>query len=192
MGKFNVQVTFSLGTTIEPDVSDYNWDSSQISDFQGGSYFSSEEISCQGGELSFTVEQDDLTDEDDVKEWVREEIIREDGEVEDSNGITWVIEDLDIEVEALETPLPTYEEALVTLGEFAESKREDEEWGEVARAAIVVLDTLGTVEARVSSLEARLEEQSQRIEGLVALAAAPANPDPEDEDEGETETFTRI
>lgn len=165
MGKFNVQVTFSLGTTIEPDVSDYNWDSSQISDFQGGSYFSSEEISCQGGELSFTVEQDDLTDEDDVKEWVREEIIREDGEVEDSNGITWVIEDLDIEVEAHETPLPSLDEALDTLSAFAEEKREDEYLGEVARSAIVVIDAFRSHTTRLSALETQ-------VATLVAAAEA--------------------
>lgn len=180
--KASVTVTFNLGTSIEPEVNDYHWDSGQVTDFHGDSYFSSESLTVSGGGFSFTCEEDDFEDEDDVKEWVRSEVINDDNEVEDSNGITWVVEDLDIEVEIEETPLPTLEEALVTLGEFAESKRNDEEWGEVARAAIVVLDTLGTVEARVSSLEARLEEQSQRIEGLVALAAAPANPDPEGQD----------
>jgi hypothetical protein len=166
--KANVTVSFSLGTTIEPEVNDYHWDSGSVTDFKGESYFSAESFTVQGGSLTFTVEDDSFTDEDDVKEWVRSEVINDDNEVEDSNGITWVVEELDIEVEIEEAPLPTLEEAIQTLGTFAEERRNDEEWGEIARAAIVVLDTLGTVEARVSSLEARLEEQSQRIEGLVA------------------------
>jgi len=154
--KASVTVEFSLGTDIEPEVNDYHWDNGQVTDFHGESYFSSEGVTVSGGGFTFTVEQDDFVDEDDIKEWVRSEVINDDNEVEDSNGITWVVEDLDISVEIEELPLPTYEEALVTLGEFAESKRNDEEWGEVARAAVVVLDTLGAVESRLVNLEAQV------------------------------------
>lgn len=156
--KASVTVEFNLGTSIEPEVNDYHWDNGQVTDFQGESYFSSEGITVSGGALTFTVEQDDFVDEDDIKEWVRSEVINDDNEVEDGNGITWVVEDIEITVEIEELPLPTYEEALVTLGEFAESKREDEQWGEVARAAVVVLDTLGAVESRLVNLEAQVAD----------------------------------
>jgi len=154
--KASVTVEFSLGTSIEAEVNDYHFDNGQITDFQGESYWSSEEITVSGGGFTFTCEDDSFTDEDDITEWVKAQVIDDGNEVEDANGITWIVEELDISVEIEELPLPTYEEALVTLGEFAESKRNDEEWGEVARAAVVVLDTLGTVEARVSNLEAQV------------------------------------
>jgi len=180
MPKYRVTAEFSLGTSIEFDGNierEINTPDG-VTVEEDNSYWSSEEVTSSGGEIVLLIEADD---EDEAEELAREAVA--DGcEIEDQNSFTWVIEDVNFSVEALETELPTLEEALVTLGEFAESKREDEEWGEIARAAIVVLDTLGTVEARVSSLEARLEEQSQRIEGLVNLAAAPANPDPEGQD----------
>jgi hypothetical protein len=177
--KAEVKVEFSLGTTIEPEVNDFHWDNGQIAEFRGESYFRSEEITSTGGEITFIVE-DEFEDEDDVVEWVKSQVIDDGNEIEDQNGITWVVEDIDITVELQELPLPSLDEALSTLGSFAEEHRNDEEHGEIARAALVVLDAFGSLTVRVTSLETRLEEQSQRIEGLVALAAAPANPDPED------------
>ena len=180
MPKYNVNVTFSLGTSIEFDGNIER----EINDVDGvtvesdDSYWSSEEISSSGGEVLLVIEADD---EDEAEEKARE-AISDGNEVEDQNSFTWVFEDASYSVEQVETELPSFSEALITLGEFAGTKREDEEWGEIARAAIVVLDAVDTLGSRVSSLEARLEEQSQRIEGLVNLAAAPANPDPEDED----------
>jgi hypothetical protein len=154
--KASVTVTFNLGTSIEPEVNDYHWDSGSVTDFKGDSYFSSESLTVSGGGFSFTCEDDSFEDEDDIKEWVRSEVINDDNEVEDSNGITWVVEDLDIEVEIEETPLPSLDEALVTLGEFAEEKREDSEWGEIARAAIVVIDAFTDITTRLSNLEAQM------------------------------------
>jgi hypothetical protein len=154
--KASVTVTFNLGTSIEPEVNDYHWDTSGITDFKGESYFSSESLTVSGGSLSFTVEDDSFEDEDDVKEWVRSEVINDDNEVEDQNGITWTVEDLDIEVEIEESPLPSLDEALQTLGAFAEEKREDSEWGEIARAAIVVIDAFTDITTRLSNLEAQM------------------------------------
>lgn len=163
--KFSAEVSFDLGTTVEPEINDYNWDNSQVKEFNGNSYWSGGEITASGGSFSFEFEADGVTDEDEAADWVREEIIREDSEIEDNNGITWVVENLDITVEAMETELPSLDEALVTLGGFAEQHREDEEWGEVARAAIVVIDAFRSHTARLSALETQ-------VATLVAAAEA--------------------
>jgi hypothetical protein len=154
--KFAVEVSFDLSTQIEPEINDYNWDSSEVTDFEGNSYFSGGDLTVSGGGFTFVVSDDGFEDEEDAKSWVEQNIIDEGNEVQDNNGITWIVENLDISVEAQETELPSLEEALATLGEFAESRREDEEWGEIARSAVVVIDAFGSLTARVSSLETQV------------------------------------
>lgn len=166
MPKFSVEASFSLETRIEPEVSDHHWDNSDVTEFQGNSYFDGTDFSCRGGSISFVVDDEGFEDEDDVESWVKANVIDEGNEVEDNNGITWIVVDLDFEIELLSTPLPDLSEALAKLGEFAEEHREDEEYGDVARSAIVVLAAFGSLTSRVSSLEARIEEQNQRITSL--------------------------
>lgn len=163
MSKFNVTVGFSLGTTVEFDGNIER----EINSVDGvtveedNSYWSSEEITSSGGEILLVIEADN---EDEAEEKARE-AISDGNEVEDQNSFTWVIEDVEYTVEAVETPLPSLDEALDTLSAFAEEKREDEYLGEVARSAIVVIDAFRSHTTRLSALETQ-------VATLVAAAEA--------------------
>jgi hypothetical protein len=163
MSKFNVTVGFSLGTTVEFDGNIER----EINAVDGvtveedNSYWSSEEITSSGGEILLVIEADN---EDEAEEKARE-AISEGSEVEDQNSFTWVFEDVNYSVEAVETPLPSLDEALDTLTAFAEEKREDEYLGEVARSAIVVIDAFRSHAGRIASLETQ-------VATLVAAAEA--------------------
>jgi len=119
MPKFKVEVSFNLGTTIEPEVSRHHWDTSGTSEFSDDSYFQSEEVTSSGGSLTFEIEDDGFEDEDDVKSWVESNVIADGNEVQDDNDLTWIVEDLDIEVEKLEMSI---EEAATLLRSFLDSR----------------------------------------------------------------------
>lgn len=99
MPKYNVNVTFDLGTSIEFDGNiGSNVSVDGVEEITDNSYFSSEEIRSSGGEADFVIIADD---EDEAESKAREAI--DDGhEYEDSSGITWIVQDANFSVEATE------------------------------------------------------------------------------------------
>lgn len=163
--KYEVSIEFSLGTTVEFDGGDWDRrDPDGLVELTDESYWSSTEVEQDGGNIVIVVEADD---EDDAERIARE-IVEEGDEVEDGSGWTWGVTHCSYSVEAQESKLPTLDEALAILAEFGEEHREDDQWGEVARAGLRVIEEVQSLGSRVTSLEARLAEHSQRIEGLVA------------------------
>ena len=152
MPRFNITVDFDLGTSVEPDI--YAWDQPDgVEEFEDSSYFRSEEFSVSGGSLSFVIEADD---EEDAETKVRSDVIYDGQEVEDRNGLTWVVENLSVEVEQVVIPM-TLDRAREILTGLV-SSGDDEE---VREAVEFVFDSF-------ASMEARLSEATQRIAGLVA------------------------
>jgi len=150
MPRFQITAEFDLGTSVEPDI--YNWDSGNTEEFEDSSYFRSEEFTVSGGSLSFVIEADD---EEAAEELVRSEVIYDNQEVEDRNGLTWVVENLNIELEKVVVPM-TLDRAREILTGLV-SSGDDEE---VREAVEFVFDSF-------ASMEARLSEATQRIAGLV-------------------------
>jgi hypothetical protein len=156
MPRFNVTVEFDLGTSVEPDI--YAWEQpSGTDEFEDSSYFRSEEFSVSGGSLSFVIEADD---DEAAEELVRSEVIYDQQEVEDRNGLTWVVENLSVEVERVLIPMTLDRAKEILTGLIASGDDE-----EVREAVEYVFDTL-------TSLEARLNEATSRIAGLVTRVEA--------------------
>ena len=99
--KYQIEARFSLTTEIECEVSRYGWNDTSVSDFNDNSYFRSSSVEADGGELTFVVEAED----EGGAEEAANEVIYEGQEVEDSNGLTWLVERLDITVELVEVPM---------------------------------------------------------------------------------------
>jgi len=155
--KFNVSVSFSLETEIEPEGVRFDrYTPDSVSEFEENSYFQRYPVESDGGELTFVIEAESVED----AESQISEFISDGNEVEDDNGFTWLISRVSVDLEEIEEPM-TLERAREILLGLAE-KVDDEE---VAKAAEFVLDKL-------VSLEARLEEATQRIAGLVTEVAA--------------------
>jgi len=167
--KYRVSATFDLSTQMEPEGVERRIESDVenldgVTNFEGGSYFSSQEVTCDGGEVSFEIEADG---EDDAESKLREAI--DDGhEFEDDNGFTWVVEGLSVSTEAIEWE-PTVEEAVEVLQEWIDihlSDGDGDERGRVAKAAKVGLDDHTRLGQRVTSLESRVQDLDMKIAAL--------------------------
>jgi hypothetical protein len=94
--KFNCEAEFSLETEIEYDsYGNLPYDESIGSDHADNSYFGSENVTLNGGSVTFTVEADD--DADAYR--VAADVVADGMEVEDRNGLTWAVTDVSITVE---------------------------------------------------------------------------------------------
>jgi len=151
MPRFSITAEFSLCTTIECEVSRYEWDASGVTDFEDNSYWDTNDVDCSGGSLTFVVEADDEGD----AESKAGEIIFDGQEVTDSNDLTWNVDSLNFTVEEISEPM-TLERAKEILIKVAEGIEDPD----VAEALDFVLDHL-------DNLTARLTEASERIDGLV-------------------------
>ena len=95
MPKFNCTATFGLSTMIEPDFYSDSPGDANANDYSDESSFYSTEVDVSGGSVTFWVEAEDEAD----AEREADAIISDGNEVEDSNGLTWVVVDCSIEVE---------------------------------------------------------------------------------------------
>ena len=102
MPKFNVTVSFSLRTTIEPEGVHFDRDvPDKVTDLEDQSYFRNNEIDADGGAISFECE----CESEEEAERISEEIVYDGMEVEDDAGFTWVVDDRTVEVEKVEIPM---------------------------------------------------------------------------------------
>lgn len=181
--KYRVTASFDLETEITPDGIESRIDDAvdsldNVEDYEGNSYFSGQNVECDGGQFSVTVEADD---EYDAESRIRYAI--EDGmEFEDHNGFTWLATNVQFDTEQVEEEPPTIEEAVEILSTFIRqvsenSGNEEEETLRVAKAAQVVLDDHSRLSQRVSSLEAQvsgLGESVRRLTGMVEQLQQPS------------------
>lgn len=180
--KYRVGVEFSLETQIEPEGVERQLDNGNVDydDFEENSYFSTQSVECDGGNVAFTVEADD---EDDARS-KGEEVIFDGQEFEDNNGFTWVVASVNYDVEQLEWE-PTIEEAIEVLMDFVNehlSEGTEEGQGRVAKAAQVVLDDHARLGNRVQTLETRVSGLDEQIRQLSARLQQVETPSTESTD----------
>jgi len=144
--RFNAEISFDLVTTIEPEGIRFDIDAEEVED---SSYFQAEEITSSGGSITCVIEADDES----TAERMAEELIG--SEVEDYNSLTWGVENVSVSVEAIEEPM-TMERAEAILIGLAEGQSDPA----VKEAVEFVFD-------RLTAMDARLSEATQRIDGLV-------------------------
>ena len=146
MPRFNAEISFDLITTIEAEGVRFDIDAEEVED---NSYFQSEEITVSGGSITCIIEADS---EEDAERMAEESL---GSEVEDYNSLTWGVENVSVEVEAIEEPM-TMERAEAILIGLAEGQSDPA----VKEAVEFVFD-------RLTAMDARLAEATQRIDGLV-------------------------
>jgi hypothetical protein len=97
MATYTVTAEFSITTEIEPEDLRIGFDI----DFDDNSYWRSDSIMCDGGSVTYKVE---ANDEEDAESQATN-FVYDGMEVEDGNGLTWMIESVSYEVEADEVPM---------------------------------------------------------------------------------------
>jgi hypothetical protein len=101
MPRFNVSAEFTLTTEIEVDLGYHAFSSEGTEEFSDESYFSTQSVEADGGRLQFVIEADDEAQAEEKAT----EVIGEGGEVEDGNGLTWLVEQVSYEVEEIVPPM---------------------------------------------------------------------------------------
>jgi len=172
MHKYRVNATFSLnGGEQEPELSYHQFDSDSVEDFSDDSYFQSTSLESSGGEVSFTVKAEDEYEAEEIAQGV----VRDGDEIEDGNSWTWVVEDVNYDIEMLEEPM-TLERALEILtaladqadGSEGDEAREAAEF--IARHIAAQAQELQKLRAEISLMQASIAEMSAKLAMLEAAA----------------------
>ena len=163
MPRFNVTIEFGLTTEIEPDFGYTEFgDESSVEDYQDNSYFGSSEVSVDGGSVSFVLEADS---EEEAYEKAAE-VINEGQEAEDRNGLTWLLEGINVEVEEIIVPMDL-ERAKTLLFEWL-GEREDDELTEAIGFLLSEFDRLGE---KIAELGREVAELSYKLSAAERKAA---------------------
>jgi copper chaperone CopZ len=122
--KFQIAATFELTTEIEVDLSPSAFDNGNVDydEFSDESYFQTTSVESSGGDLRFVV----IADDEDEARALAAEVIHDGQEIEDRNGLTWLVDSVDIEVEPVEEPMDK-ERALSIVQKFIEDSVLDAE-----------------------------------------------------------------
>jgi hypothetical protein len=122
--KFQIAATFELTTEIEVDLSPSAFDNGNVDydEFSDESYFQTTSVESSGGDLRFVV----IADDEDEARALAAEVIHDGQEIEDRNGLTWLVDSVDIEVEPVEEPMDK-ERALQIVQRFIEDSVLDAE-----------------------------------------------------------------
>jgi hypothetical protein len=160
MPKFNVNVSFSLRTTIEPEGTHFDRDvPDKVTDLEDQSYFRTNEIDADGGAISFECEAESEED----AERISEEIVYDGMEVEDDSGFTWVVDDRVVEVEKVEIPMDLDRAKSLVVSFLDGFEALDEEYEE---AFGFILDLVVSQEARIVELRSSISTLRAEIDRL--------------------------
>jgi len=176
MSKFQVNIEFTLVTSVECDGIRFDAPDG-AEDFEDNSYFSSQEIECDGGEVSYVIEAEDENEAEDSAQ----NVVSDGGEVEDYNGVVWQITNVNVSVEKVEEPM-TFERAVQILTDLVENHG-DEDAAEALDFLLAHIKGLTETaeQAKAASLAAqeaaRVAQQAASAcqEGINALTATVAD-----------------
>jgi len=102
MPRFTATISFDLETEVEPEGVRFDrWLPNGVTELEDESYFQRTEVRSDGGNVTCVIEAD--TQED--AESIASEIISEGNEVEDDNGLTWIIYNPSWDLEEIEEPM---------------------------------------------------------------------------------------
>jgi hypothetical protein len=162
MPKYNVSVSFTLETEIEVDLGYRAFDSGEAEDFSDDSYFSTQSVEADGGNLTFVVE---ASSEEEAEEKATE-VLSEGVEVEDGNGLTWLVVGVSYDIEVIEIPMDL-SRARLLIEEFISSMEGmDEDLKEAFSFLLDLVGTTPTLAARDAEIR-RLQGEVERLGTLV-------------------------
>ena len=170
--KYEVEINFDLATSIEFDGS-FDFDYGDAEDVDERPSYDSGDVNVTGNTVTFTVEAEN---EDDAESKAYE-VVSDGNEVNDGNGVYWSVDNVYVEVTAVEM---TLDDAFALLRDYdSDSNPED-----VAEAIKLVLDHVETLKARIAALEAKLVEANKELaeikEALPTPPVTEPTPVPED------------
>lgn len=155
MPRFDCTIEFTLRTTIEPEgvyFDTYGVDG--VEDFQEDSSWYEADVSSDGGRLTCII----VADSEDEASEKAAEILNEGSEVEDRNGFTWLIEDVNVTLDEIEEPM-TMERAEAILIGLAESQSRPE----VKEAVEFVFDEFERIGSKIQALGTEVGELSHKL-----------------------------
>lgn len=119
MPKFNATIEFGLTTEVEVDLPSFaidGTDAEGVKEYEDSSYFSSQTVDIDGGSISLEIEADSEED----AEGVIQGFVRDGLEIEDSYGVTWLVDNVSVDLDEIEEPL-TVESAKQIVLDFLET-----------------------------------------------------------------------
>jgi hypothetical protein len=165
--KYNVTVEFDLSTEVEADLDSDQFypDDSRVKEYEESSYFSTGSVEVSGGSIAFTVEAED----EEEAESVAYTVVYDDMEVEDRNGLTWMLAGVSVEVEEVIVPMTT-ERAVELVTAFIDSMDGmDDDLREAFSFLLQVVSTQGT---RIAALSGELDRLRNGPDGSEAAVTA--------------------
>lgn len=154
MPRFDVTAEFTLSTEVECDLGYHSFDDSGTEEFSDESYFSTQSVEADGGRLQFVIEADS---EEEANEKAVE-VITDGIEVEDSNGLTWLVQDVTIEVEEIIVPM-TREFADAIVRQWLSGREDDE----LTRAVEFLLGEFDRLGSKIQELGTEIGTLSQSL-----------------------------
>lgn len=101
MPRFNCTIEFTLRSSIEPDGVHFDaYGINGVEDISDDSSWYEADVTSDGGRVTCVIVADS---EEEANERAAE-IVNEGSEVEDRNGLTWLIEDINVDLEEIEEP----------------------------------------------------------------------------------------
>ena len=160
MPKYNVSISFSLRTMIEPEGIYFDRNAPEgVEDVEDSSYFRNSEIDADGGHVSFTVE----CESEDEAERLSEEFIFDGQEWEDDSGFTWQVDDRSVEVEVIEIPMDLGRATTLVQVYLASMEGMDDDLKE---AFGFLLDTVTDQEQRIAELSRTITTMHAEVQRL--------------------------
>ena len=102
MPRFNTTISFNLRTSVEPDGVHFDaYGVDGVEDINDDSSWYEADVTSDGGCVTCVI----VADSEEEATEKAAEIVNEGSEVEDRNGLTWLIEDISVEVEEIEEPM---------------------------------------------------------------------------------------
>jgi hypothetical protein len=160
--KFNVSISFSLRTEIEPEGIYFDRNAPEgAEEVEDGSYWRRAEVDADGGNLTFVVECED----EDAARTVSEEFVYDGQEWEDDSGFTWVVADVDVEVEKVEIPMDLDRAKSLVVSFLDGFEALDEEYEEAFSFILDLVVSQSEALSAQRSTVAALESQVLRLQG---------------------------
>lgn len=99
--RYDVSAEFNLYSEIEVDLGYHSFNEEGTEEFTDESYFSTQSVEADGGRLQFVVE----ADSEESAEEIAAQVISDGNEVEDSNGLTWMVSNVSFDIEKVIVPM---------------------------------------------------------------------------------------
>lgn len=165
--KYEISISFTVGTSIEFDGTFDHSAPDGCEEFHDNSYWRSEDVECDGGDITLVV----FADDEDDAERIAREVVEDGDEVEDNNGFTWVVSGTSYEITEVEDEIESLGQAREVLDAVIGEVDEDEHPLAV-KAVDFVFGVVSTQRQQIEAKDNVITELRSLISDLKAEVAA--------------------